>query len=65
MSYDFFAERDGAETLRFPQDYQLAVYSLGGRMNQTLRNKLDQEEIKNLSLNNSKFSINYNRCGKV
>ncbi len=21
--------------------------------------------IKNLSLNNSKFSINYNRCGKV
>ena len=23
------------------------------------------EMIKNLSLNNSKFSINYNRCGKV
>ncbi len=22
-------------------------------------------KIKNLSLNNSKFSINYNRCGKV
>ncbi len=46
MSYDFFAERDSAEKLTFPQDYQLAVYSLGGRMNQTLRNKLDQEEIK-------------------
>lgn len=23
------------------------------------------KDIKNLSLNNSKFSINYNRCGKV
>ena len=42
MSYDFFAERDGAETLRFPQDYQLAVYSPDGNMNQNLRNELDQ-----------------------
>lgn len=46
MSYDFFAERDSAEKLTFSQDYQRAVYSLGGRMNQTLRNELDQEEIQ-------------------
>lgn len=27
--------------------------------------RMEKADIKNLSLNNSKFSINYNRCGKV
>lgn len=46
MSYDFFAERDAAEKLMFPQDYQLAVYSPDGSMNQNLRKELDKKEIQ-------------------
>ncbi len=57
MSYDFFAERDGAETLRFPQDYQLAVYSPDGNMNQNLRNELDQKEIQRTQFRGNRRTI--------
>lgn len=44
MSYDFFAERDMAGKLIFPQDHQLAVFSLEGGMNRGLREELDKKE---------------------
>ena len=57
MSYDFFAERDAAEKLMFPQDYQLAVYSPDGNMNQNLRNELDQKEIQRTQFRGNRRTI--------
>lgn len=49
------------ETYLFPL-LEEELCELTAKMKEFLR---IAEMIKNLSLNNSKFSINYNRCGKV